>query len=107
MNAVCGVCLIGGIVVLFGVLGMCSSCAAMLQSSTGAILGTSYTAEDEDIYDAENGYQRMEENLRYDLEHIETSNLDIVSSTRVIGLIKESLKHINNALKHVNEELST
>ena len=65
--------MIGGIIVLLGVLGMCSSCAAMLQSSTGAILGTSYTAEDEDIYDAENGYQRMEENLRYDLEHIETT----------------------------------
>ena len=65
--------LVGGIIVLLGVLGMCSSCAAMFQSSTGAILGTSYTAEDEDIYEAENAYQRMEGNLRNDLEHIETT----------------------------------
>ena len=63
--------LIGGAVVLIGVLGMCSSCAAMFQSSAGAVLGTSYTAEDEDILGAETAYMDLEENLRADLEHIE------------------------------------
>ena len=63
--------LIGGAVVLIGVLGMCSSCAAMFQSSAGTVLGTSYTAEDEDILGAETAYMDLEENLRADLEHIE------------------------------------
>ena len=66
--------LIGGAVVLIGVLGMCSSCAAMFQSSAGAVLGTSYTAEDEDILGAETAYMDLEENLRADLEHIEVSH---------------------------------
>ena len=65
--------MVGGAVVLLGVLSMCSSCAAMFQSSTGAVLGTSYTAEDEDILNAEAAYKELEDNLRADLEHIETT----------------------------------
>lgn len=45
---------------------------------------TSYTAEDEDILDAEAAYMDLEENLRDDLEHIE------VTSIKGILLILES-----------------
>ena len=41
----------------------------------------------------------------FDLEQIESSNLDVVSSAREIGLIKESLESINNALNNVNKLL--
>ncbi len=41
----------------------------------------------------------------FDLESISNSSLDVVSSTRVINLIKESLKHINNALANVSASI--
>ena len=67
------VLILGAAVILMGVMGMCSSCAAMFQSSTGAVLGTSYTAEDEDILGAEADYCVLEEDLRRDIEHIEVT----------------------------------
>jgi len=41
----------------------------------------------------------------FDLETIEKSNLEIVSSIRVINLIKEALEYINNALNNVGDEI--
>lgn len=41
----------------------------------------------------------------FDLETIENSNLEIVSSTRIINLIKESLNHINHALNNIKKEI--
>ena len=41
----------------------------------------------------------------FDLEKINNSNLEVVSSAREIGLIKESLNSINNALNNVSNEL--
>ena len=41
----------------------------------------------------------------FDLDTIEISNLEMVSSARVISLIKESLTHIENAISHINEEI--
>lgn len=41
----------------------------------------------------------------FDLEKLEHSNLEIVSSVRAINLIKEALKHINNALNNVSAEI--
>lgn len=41
----------------------------------------------------------------FDLEKINNSNLEIVSSTRVINLIKEALNHINNALQSVSASI--
>ena len=41
----------------------------------------------------------------FDLESIEKSNLEIISSIRVINLIKEALQHIKNALANVSEEV--
>ena len=66
--------MLGAAVVLIGVMGMCSSCAASFMSSTGTVLGTSYTAEDEEILGAEADYCALEENLRKDIEHIEVTH---------------------------------
>ncbi len=41
----------------------------------------------------------------FDLEAINTSNLEVVSSTRVINLIKETLESINNALANVSKSI--
>ncbi len=41
----------------------------------------------------------------FDLEQINENNLEVVSSTRIINLIKEALKHINSALESVENEI--
>lgn len=41
----------------------------------------------------------------FDLDKIEQSNLDIVSSARVISLIKEALTHIDNAIANLKEDV--
>ena len=68
--------ILGAAVILIGVMGMCASCAAMFQSSTGTILGTSYTAEDEDILGVENDYCLLEKDLRRKIENIERTYPD-------------------------------
>lgn len=58
-------------VIIVNMLGMCSSCTASFMSSTGAVLGTSYTAEDVDILGAEEDYGVLEDKLRNEIEKIE------------------------------------
>ena len=41
----------------------------------------------------------------FDLEQINENNLEVVSSTRIINLIKEALKHINSALESVENKI--
>lgn len=41
----------------------------------------------------------------FDLERINNSNLEVVSSARVIGLIKEALQSIDDALRNVSNKL--
>jgi len=41
----------------------------------------------------------------FDLEKLEESNLEVVSSARAINLIKEALKHIENALNNVSASI--
>lgn len=41
----------------------------------------------------------------FELDKIRTSNMEVVSSTRVINLIKEALNHINNALENIKSEI--
>ena len=41
----------------------------------------------------------------FDLERINNSNLEVVSSARVIGLIKEALRSIDDALRNVSNKL--
>lgn len=41
----------------------------------------------------------------FDLEKLEQSNLEVVSSARAINLVSVALKHIDNALSNVSEEI--
>ena len=53
---------------------MFSSCAAMFQGGTQVILGTSFTAEDEDIIGADNDYKALEAALRNQINSIERTH---------------------------------
>ena len=53
-----------------------SSCASMLQGGVNAILGTSYTAEDETIREVEADYKELEIGLREQIADIETDYPD-------------------------------
>ena len=65
-----------GVLALLMVLicSMFSSCAAFFGGTGNAILGTSFTAEDEDIRGADEDYSAMEEALRERLQRIEEDN---------------------------------
>jgi len=56
------------------ITGMFSSCGAMFQGGTQIILGTSYTAEEEDIIGADDDYKALEEALRRKINNIESTN---------------------------------
>ena len=53
---------------------MFSSCSAMFQGGTQVILGTSFTAEDEDIIGADNDYKALEAALRSQINNIERTH---------------------------------
>lgn len=53
------------------VVSMFSSCSAMLQGGTQVVLGTSYTAEDEEIIGADDDYKALEADLRSEINNIE------------------------------------
>ena len=57
-------------VVAFLLLTCISSCTMMLSSGSGTIIGSSYLAEDEDIYAAENTYLAMEAEVQYILDNL-------------------------------------
>ena len=56
---------------------------------------------------SDNGLDNLKNKIieLFDLEKLEQSNLEIVSSTRAINLIKEALKHIDNAINNISEEI--
>lgn len=56
---------------LMTVSAMFSSCSAMFQGGTQVILGTSFTAEDEDIIGADEDYKALEAALREKIDNIE------------------------------------
>lgn len=53
------------------------------------------------------GLDKLKERIieLFDLEKLKQSNLEVVSSARAINLIKEALKHIENALNNISEEI--
>lgn len=51
-----------------------SSCSVMLQGGSNVLLGTSYTAEDEDIIGANNDYKALEAALQSQINNIETTH---------------------------------
>ena len=56
--------------------GMFTSCGAMFQGGTQVLLGTSYTAEDEDIVGAEQYYRKMEADLRKEIQEMQEEDYD-------------------------------
>ena len=56
---------------------------------------------------SDNGLDNLKNKIieLFDLEKLEQSNLEIVSSTRAINLIKEALKHIDNAINNISNEI--
>lgn len=56
------------------VIGMFSSCTTMLNGGGQIVLGTSFTAEDEDILGVEADYAGMEQELRREIDNIESTH---------------------------------
>lgn len=65
--------LIAGLLFML-ISGFFSSCTAMFQGGTQVILGTSFTAEDEDIIGANDDYKDLEEQLRHEIDTIESTH---------------------------------
>lgn len=59
---------------LMMISGMFSSCSAMLEGGTVSVLGTSFTAEDEDIIGANDDYRALEEEQQRQIDRIETDH---------------------------------
>ena len=53
-----------------------SSCGAVLQGGSSAIISTSYSSTDEDIYAAENAYKALEEALNTQINQMESRHPD-------------------------------
>ena len=54
--------------------GMVSSCSTMFQGGTQVVLGTSFTAEDEDILGTDEDYTALENDLRSQVDNIESTH---------------------------------
>lgn len=54
--------------------GMFSACSTMFQGGTQVVLGTSFTAEDEDILGADEDYTALENDLRSQVDNIESTH---------------------------------
>ena len=66
---------VGIFLLLFMVaVSMFSSCSAMFQGGTQVVLGTSFTAKDEDIIGADNDYKALEAALRSKINNIERTH---------------------------------
>ena len=61
------------------VSGMFSACSTMFQGGTQVVLGTSFTAEDEDILGTDEDYTALENDLRSQVDHIEPPIRDMTS----------------------------
>ena len=62
--------------VIFLIAGSLSSCSMLFGGTGNAVIGTSFTAEDEDIRGADEDYSDMEEALRERIREIEEDNPD-------------------------------
>ena len=65
--------LAGGLLFMI-ICSMFSSCAAMFQGGAQVVLGTSFTANDEDIIGADNDYKALEAALRNKINNIERTH---------------------------------
>ena len=65
----------GAVMLVFTVLaGSVTSFTTMFSGSGGGIIGTSYTAEDDEIYGTEEDYTALEQRLRADIRNVRTTH---------------------------------
>ena len=62
-----------GLLVLV-IAGSVSSCSVLINGGGNVVLGTSYTAEDEDLKGVETDYTKLEDKLRKQIDRIETAH---------------------------------
>ena len=62
-----------GLLVL-AIAGSVSSCSVLINGGGNVVLGTSYTAEDEDLKGVETDYTKLEDKLRKQIDRIETDH---------------------------------
>ena len=71
-HIIIGIAAVGLLVLV--IAGSVSSCSVLINGGGNVVLGTSYTAEDEDLKGVETDYTRMEDSLRQKIDRIETDH---------------------------------
>ena len=71
-HIIIGIAAVGLLVLV--IAGSVSSCAVLINGGGNVVLGTSYTAEDEDLKGAETDYTKLEDKLRKQIDRIETDH---------------------------------
>lgn len=71
-HIIIGIAAVGLLVLV--IAGSVSSCSVLINGGGNVVLGTSYTAEDEDLKGAETDYTKLEDKLRKKIDRIETDH---------------------------------
>ena len=71
-HIIIGIAAVGLLVLV--IAGSVSSCSVLINGGGNVVLGTSYTAEDEDLKGVETDYTRLEDKLRKQIDRIETDH---------------------------------
>ena len=71
-HIIIGIAAVGLLVLV--IVGSVSSCSVLINGGGNVVLGTSYTAEDEDLKDVETDYTKLEDKLRKQIDRIETDH---------------------------------
>ena len=71
-HIIIGIAAVGLLVLV--IVGSVSSCSVLINGGGNVVLGTSYTAEDEDLKGVETDYTRLEDKLRKQIDRIETDH---------------------------------
>ena len=72
-HIIIGIAAVGLLVLV--IAGSVSSCSVLINGGGNVALGTSYTAEDEDLKGVETDYTKLEDKLRKQIDRIETDHL--------------------------------
>lgn len=71
-HIIIGIAAVGLLVLV--IAGSVSSCSVLINGGGNVVLGTSYTAEDEDLKGVETDYTKLEDKLRKQIDRIETDH---------------------------------
>ena len=71
-HIIIGIAAVGLLVLV--IAGSVSSCSVLMNGGGNVVLGTSYTAEDEDLKGVETDYTKLEDKLRKQIDRIETDH---------------------------------